>query len=76
MKTILKNSSKRTDRLVICHAWKNGWSQKVLPRFELGLPDSESGVLTVTPQDQMSVQICGEGEVVRSSMVQVAVVMT
>ena len=24
---------------------------KVLPRFELGLPDSESGVLTVTPQD-------------------------
>ena len=26
--------------------------QKVLPRFELGLPDSESGVITVTPQDQ------------------------
>ena len=25
--------------------------KKVLPRFELGLPDSESGVITVTPQD-------------------------
>ena len=25
---------------------------KVLPRFELGSPDSESGVLTVTPQDR------------------------
>ena len=25
--------------------------QKVLPRFELGSPDSESGVLTVTPQN-------------------------
>ena len=27
-------------------------SGKVLPRFELGLPDSESGVITVTPQDR------------------------
>ena len=26
--------------------------KKVLPRFELGLPDSESGVITVTPQDR------------------------
>ena len=26
--------------------------KKVLPRFELVLPDSESGVITVTPQDQ------------------------
>ena len=24
---------------------------KVPPRFELGLPDSESGVLTITPWD-------------------------
>ena len=28
--------------------------EKVLPRFELGLPDSESGVITVTPQDRCS----------------------
>ena len=27
--------------------------QKVLPRFELGLLDSESRVLTVTPQDHV-----------------------
>ena len=26
-----------------------GTSPKVLPRFELGLPDSKSGVLTITP---------------------------
>ena len=25
-------------------------TKKVLPRFELGLPDSESGALAVTPQ--------------------------
>ena len=30
------------------------FNKKVLPRFELGLPDSESGVITVTPQDQQS----------------------
>ena len=29
-------------------AWSIG---KVLPRFELGLPDSESEVLTITPYD-------------------------
>ena len=27
--------------------------KEVLPRFELGLLDSESRVLTVTPQDQV-----------------------
>ena len=31
--------------------FENRGAAKVLPRFELGLPDSESGVLTVTPQD-------------------------
>ena len=32
--------------------------KKVLPRFELGLPDSESGVLTVTPQDRWKYLYC------------------
>ena len=29
----------------------NSITWKVPPRFELGLPDSESGVLTITPWD-------------------------
>ena len=31
---------------------KIAFRNEVLPRFEFGLPDSESGVLTVTPQDR------------------------
>ena len=31
------------------YANKYLWKKKVLPRFELGLLDSESNVLTITP---------------------------
>ena len=31
--------------------WFTNITSKVPPRFELGLPDSESGVLTITPWD-------------------------
>ncbi len=46
-----RSSAKWSNRTWKSMHWALDKGKKVLPRFELGLPDSESDVLTTRPQD-------------------------
>ncbi|KAK4028090.1 hypothetical protein OUZ56_017268 [Daphnia magna] len=55
----------------------NVTGEKVPPRFELGLPDSESGVLTITPWDRRRralILMCAISGVVVTSKALIAVI--
>ncbi|KAK4028092.1 hypothetical protein OUZ56_017270 [Daphnia magna] len=59
----------------VCQSKEN--DTNVPPRFELGLPDSESGVLTITPWDRCQralILICHISGVVVTSKVLIAVI--